>query len=198
MTQSESESLPRRQTDPAWLQDHFLGTGHDENTRNGTFTFVQRHGRHYAVTCRHIMDGVADPEIVPAATHPTMALHIDKAVLNLSYISRAQFFRTFKQSTGLSPHRFLVRLRINQAKALLETSDISIGDLSRATGFATAGAFADFVQAASRSASEALHGQSVVSPARAHIRALHLGGRGDWRPGPCRSCRYGKGRARPS
>ncbi len=61
----------------------------------------------------------------------------------LTGLSRAQFFRTFKQSTGLTPHRFLIRMRINQAKVLLETSDISIGDLSRATGFATAGAFAD-------------------------------------------------------
>jgi hypothetical protein len=82
--QSEPESLPRRHTDPAWLQDHFLGTGHDETARSATFTFIRRRGRHYAVTCRHIMEAVADPKMVPAAKNPTLALHVDRAVLNLS------------------------------------------------------------------------------------------------------------------
>lgn len=87
MCQPKPESLPRRQTDPAWLQDHFLCTGHDETTRSGTFTFVKRHGHHYAVTCRHIMEAVADLKMVPAAKNPTMALHIDNVVLNRSYFT---------------------------------------------------------------------------------------------------------------
>lgn len=85
--QSKPESLLRRHTDPAWLQDHFLGTGHDEKTRSATFTFVKRRGRHYAVTCRHIKDAVTDPKMVPGARNPTVALHLDRAVLNLSYFT---------------------------------------------------------------------------------------------------------------
>ncbi len=84
MAESKSESLPRRQTDPAWLQDHFLSTGHDEKTRNATVTFVKRHGRHYAVTCRHVVGALNDPHMVPGARHPTIALHVGTSVLNLS------------------------------------------------------------------------------------------------------------------
>jgi AraC family transcriptional regulator len=53
----------------------------------------------------------------------------------LTGLSRAQFFRAFKQSTGLSPHRFLIRMRIDHARVLLETSDLSITEVSRAAGF---------------------------------------------------------------
>src|SRR5271163_26634 len=87
MSHPKPESLPRRQTDPAWLQDHFLGTGHDETTRNATVTFVKRHDRHYAVTCKHIVEALADPAVVPAIKNPTIALHVGKAVLNLSYFT---------------------------------------------------------------------------------------------------------------
>jgi hypothetical protein len=87
MSQPKPESLPRRHTDPAWLQDHFLGTGHDEKTRNATFTFIKRNGRHYAVTCRHVVDSLSDAAIVPAVKNPTIALHVGKAVLNLSYFT---------------------------------------------------------------------------------------------------------------
>lgn len=87
MFQSKPESLPRRQTDPAWLQDHFLGTGHDETTRNATFTFIKRNGRHYAVTCRDVAAALGDPRAVPAARNPTIALHVGRAVLNLSYFT---------------------------------------------------------------------------------------------------------------
>ncbi len=84
MSEPKPESLPRRQTDPAWLQDHFLHTGHDEKTRNATVTFVKRHGRHYAVTCRHVADALSDSRTVPGARFPTIALHVNRTVLNLS------------------------------------------------------------------------------------------------------------------
>ena len=87
MSEAKSESLPRRQTDPAWLQDHFLSKGHDETTRSATFTFVKRHGRHYAVTCRHIIEAISDPKMIPGARNPTVAIHIGKRVLNLSYFT---------------------------------------------------------------------------------------------------------------
>jgi hypothetical protein len=36
----ENSRLARSHTDPLWLQDHFLGTGHDVTTRNGTASFA--------------------------------------------------------------------------------------------------------------------------------------------------------------
>lgn len=52
----------------------------------------------------------------------------------LTSLSRAQFFRSFKQSTGVSPHLYLTDLRVSQAKRLLEKSDLPIGEVSRAVG----------------------------------------------------------------
>jgi hypothetical protein len=84
---AEQESLPRRQTDPIWLQDHFLATGHDVTTRNGTGTFVIYKKQAYVCTCRHIVEAASNPTMVPEAKHPTLALQIGRDVLNLSFFS---------------------------------------------------------------------------------------------------------------
>jgi AraC family transcriptional regulator len=53
----------------------------------------------------------------------------------LVHMSRYHFARLFKHSTGLSPHRFVVRARIERAARLLETSNLPIGDIGRLVGF---------------------------------------------------------------
>ena len=50
------EALARSQTDPLFLQDHFLVGGHDVDTKNATATFVQFERKQYAVTCRHVLE----------------------------------------------------------------------------------------------------------------------------------------------
>jgi hypothetical protein len=84
MATPATESLPRRNSDPIWLQDYFVHTGHDANTRNGTATFVKRKGLHYVCTCRHILESIQDPTVVPNAEFPTLALAVDKAIINLA------------------------------------------------------------------------------------------------------------------
>jgi transcriptional regulator GlxA family with amidase domain len=51
-------------------------------------------------------------------------------------LSSSQFRRAFKLSTGISPHRWQTRLRILEAQELLREGDLSLADLSLATGFA--------------------------------------------------------------
>ena len=47
------------------------------------------------------------------------------------------YFRgIFERETGLSPKRYLLRLRIEQAKSLLGGNSLSVSDVSRACGFA--------------------------------------------------------------
>jgi AraC family transcriptional regulator len=50
-------------------------------------------------------------------------------------LSRFHFVRTFKQSTGLPPHQFLMARRVERAKELLAERDLSIAEISRRTGF---------------------------------------------------------------
>jgi AraC family transcriptional regulator len=55
----------------------------------------------------------------------------------LVYMSPYHFARLFKCSTGLPPHRFVVRQRIARASAFLATPEISIAQISRLVGFRT-------------------------------------------------------------
>ena len=53
------------------------------------------------------------------------------------YISPYHFARLFKDSTGVPPHRFVVRQRIARARGVLVTPELSIAQVSRMVGFRT-------------------------------------------------------------
>ncbi len=55
----------------------------------------------------------------------------------LVYMSPYHFARLFKCSTGMPPHRFVVRQRIARARASLATQKLSIAQVSRMVGFRT-------------------------------------------------------------
>jgi len=67
-------------------------------------------------------------------------LHQELRLAHLSalvHMSPYHFARLFKRSTGASPHRFLVRRRIEQAAALLAAQPLPIGEIARSVGFRT-------------------------------------------------------------
>jgi transcriptional regulator GlxA family with amidase domain len=51
-------------------------------------------------------------------------------------LSRSHFTRAFKASMGLPPHHWLMRHRVERARALLEGSDESIAAIATSCGFA--------------------------------------------------------------
>jgi AraC family transcriptional regulator len=51
-------------------------------------------------------------------------------------VSSFHFSRLFKQSTGTSPHQYLLRRRLDRAKTLLRQPGISLAEIAGATGFA--------------------------------------------------------------
>ena len=51
-------------------------------------------------------------------------------------ISASHFSRAFRQTTGLSPHQWLLQQRVNQAKNLLRDPSLSLSDVALACGFA--------------------------------------------------------------
>lgn len=50
-------------------------------------------------------------------------------------VSYSHFRRAFKQSTGLPPHQYLLNLRINLAKQLMEEQDLKLNEVARQVGF---------------------------------------------------------------
>ena len=68
--------------------------------------------------------------------------HIALATLaQLARLSPYHFCRTFKQSFGVSPHRYHTQLRIERAKTLLETHRLSVTEIGMSLGFSDASAF---------------------------------------------------------
>lgn len=50
-------------------------------------------------------------------------------------MSEFHFYRRFRLATGESPHAFLTRLRMEQARHLLEHTDMPLRELSEALGY---------------------------------------------------------------
>jgi AraC-like DNA-binding protein len=51
-------------------------------------------------------------------------------------LSHSHFFRVFRKSFGISPHRYLMRRRLSLAQTLLTKTDISLTDIALQAGFA--------------------------------------------------------------
>jgi AraC-like DNA-binding protein len=52
-------------------------------------------------------------------------------------VSPNHFVWLFTKATGLSPHRYVLRARIDRAKLYLKDDGLSIAEVSRLTGFRT-------------------------------------------------------------
>ncbi len=50
-------------------------------------------------------------------------------------LCRTQFYRLFRQQTGLSPQQYVVEARMNHARSLLRESDLSIGEIAETAGY---------------------------------------------------------------
>ena len=63
-------------------------------------------------------------------------------ICDLIYLSPYHFKRIFKEHTGRTPHRYLMDIRLEKAKQLLERNGGSIEDIARQCGFINASHFA--------------------------------------------------------
>lgn len=63
-------------------------------------------------------------------------------------LSRFHFCKAFRKATGFTPHRWLVRLRMDQARRLLDGGRLSITEVALAVGYQTPSAFAQAFRSA--------------------------------------------------
>ena len=73
-------------------------------------------------------------------------LHRDIGVRDMaavSCLSASRFHDLFRQSTGTTPHQFLLQIRLDQASKLLERTSLSVSEISHRTGFSSQSALAN-------------------------------------------------------
>ena len=63
------------------------------------------------------------------------------ALARIAHTSPRHFTRTFRETFGETPHRYLQRRRIERAMFLLRTTDREVTDVCFAVGFASLGSF---------------------------------------------------------
>jgi AraC family transcriptional regulator len=56
-------------------------------------------------------------------------------------VSPNHFVSSFTEATGMTPHQYVLRTRIDSAKVYLKDEALSITEVSRLTGFRTQGHF---------------------------------------------------------
>lgn len=77
------------------------------------------------------------------ASSPTLAEMADAIGLSVTH-----FVRAFRKQTGATPHKYLVRRRMDRAVSLLRAAKISIGDVTDKAGFSTPAHFVATFRAA--------------------------------------------------
>jgi AraC-like DNA-binding protein len=63
------------------------------------------------------------------------------ALARIALVSEAHFLRTFRDTFGETPHRYLQRRRVERAMAQLRSTDRGVTDLCIAVGFSSLGTF---------------------------------------------------------
>lgn len=76
-----------------------------------------------------------------AAIADYIQIHCDRnlsliELSNLAQMSLYYFARSFKQQIGLSPHQYLLRCRVERAKALLLQNELTVVEIAHRVGFA--------------------------------------------------------------
>jgi AraC family transcriptional regulator len=100
--------------------------------------FLRRYG-----TSRHSLRGVTGG-LLPYKLQRTTAYIRDHLEEELSLAtlaavgetSPAHFARLFKHATGLAPHQYVIRCRMDQAKQLLAETDVSLSEIGLQVGCA--------------------------------------------------------------
>ena len=63
------------------------------------------------------------------------------ALAKIAIVSEAHFIRTFRQTFGETPHRYLQRRRVERAMALLRQDELSVTEVCLEVGFSSLGTF---------------------------------------------------------
>src|SRR3954451_8447154 len=63
------------------------------------------------------------------------------ALAKIAYVSEAHFIRTFRETFGETPHRYLQRRRVERAMFMLRETELSVSEICLEVGFNSLGTF---------------------------------------------------------
>ena len=69
-------------------------------------------------------------------THVDEKIHINH-LAEIVGVSQFHFARRFKEATGLPPHQFILRHRVEKVKGLLQQPKMSLAEISYCSGFSS-------------------------------------------------------------
>lgn len=97
--------------------------------------------QHYS-TRKHLIkectDGLTQRKLKQVMDYIQSHLEQDFGLAELAklvHMSPSYFGRQFKQSTGLTPHQYLIKYRLSEARKLLTNTDLTIDGIAQHTGF---------------------------------------------------------------
>jgi len=93
-------------------------------------------GHHFAV--QHARGGL--PPCVRRRVHDYVAAHLDQKITNdalaqIAGLSTGHFCAVFKQTEGMSPHRYVLQYRVRRIQQLLASTEMSLAEIADAVGF---------------------------------------------------------------
>jgi len=109
---------------------------------------------------------VADKRITKALSHISQNYENNITVEDLAFCSgyNPQYFiRLFKEATGLSPHKYLIKFRLKEARKLL-SEDMSISEIASRTGFYDVNSFSRAFRREYKNSPTVCREQSCISP----------------------------------
>jgi len=120
---------------PYWLESDWLEPVMDDGERIGTLVLIPDALRRKAAA---FQGGLPRYKLRRAIefvdANLDQVIHL-KDMAGVADVSLFHFHRQFKKTTGLTPHQFIVRRRIEQAKVLLAQSNLPIIDVAVRVGF---------------------------------------------------------------
>jgi AraC family transcriptional regulator len=123
-----------------------MAAGVDELYAESSAAFLSAHMlSHYGTGAPgRVAAGREDARVQMAVEFMHDSLHLPVSLADIAASARLSpyhFLRVFRAATGVPPHRFLTRLRIDAARRQLEDSDLSVTEIALLCGFGSASQF---------------------------------------------------------
>ena len=99
-----------------------------------SFNSKSKETKNYSPTVNEFIEYMRKPE--------NLTLSITDIIKNMNY-SHCHIIRLFKKETGTTPSQYFLKIKLNYARNLLETTNLSVLDVASTVGFSSLGHFTE-------------------------------------------------------